>query len=184
VVRGELYRRRPPDEPPSPKPPSRDVAELKATMLLAQARILRPPVDVAYCAEVAGIHAITYSELSERHSAFLMKRGPIVGLIVNRKQPQVRQRFSIAHEIGHWVLERIPETKELAPVAARGRQYDEVERVCNFFAACLLMPRNWTRERFEWGLTNGELAKAFEVSTDAVRLRLRELGYYSRRALP
>jgi Zn-dependent peptidase ImmA (M78 family) len=49
----------------------------------------------------------------------------------------MRQRFSIAHEIGHWVLERAPITHDLRPIASRGREFTRLERICNYFAASL-----------------------------------------------
>jgi Zn-dependent peptidase ImmA (M78 family) len=159
-----------------------EYAELKATALLALARIPRPPVDVNECARAAGIALVIPSDRGEGTdddaSAVLMQRGDVVVALINSRQSPRRQRFSLAHETGHWVLERIPGTKDLAPIAARGRKYDQLERVCNYFAACLLMPRNWIRDRVEWGMTNGELVKAFDVSMPALTARLRELGWY------
>jgi Zn-dependent peptidase ImmA (M78 family) len=87
----------------------------------------------------------------------------------------VRQRFSIAHEIGHWVLERAPVTHDLAPIAHRGRAYDELERVCDYFAASLLMPRRWMQHFVAEVRTAGELGKFFDVSVPAMSARMREL---------
>lgn len=147
--------------------------------LLAQARMPGPPVDIEVCARVAGIALVIPSDLGtdndETASAVLMQRGEIVTALVNMRHGRLRQRFSLAHEIGHWVLERLPGTKELAPVAARGRRYDSLERVCDYFAACLLMPRPWVRDRVQRGDTIGDLARAFEVSAPAMSARLREL---------
>lgn len=184
-MRGEWYRRPPPDEPADPGEPTRDLAELKATALLAQARIAKPPVDVEECAQVAGIALVGYSKLNDAHSAMLMQTHEgIVGILVNQDHTRPRQRFSVAHEIGHWVLQRQPVTHIIAPIAARGRAYDSMERVCDYFAACLLMPRNWIRDRSEWGMTNAELERAFQVSRPALIGRLRELGYYARKRQP
>jgi Zn-dependent peptidase ImmA (M78 family) len=181
-MRDEQQRRRPPQPAPWPRPPTRDYAELKATALLALARIARPPVDVDECARVAGVALVSYIRMREDKSAMLMlTHENVVAILVNEQHARVRQRFSIAHEIGHWVLERVPGTHELRPIAARARTYNELEGVCDYFATSLLMPRNWISERVEWGMTNGELAKAFDVSMPALIRRLKELGYYSRR---
>lgn len=148
--------------------------------LLAQARITKPPVDVEECAQASGIALVNYIQMRVERSAMLMqtREGP-VAILVNEGHSLVRQRFSIAHEVGHWVLERAPVTHELRPIAARGRRaYDELERICDYFATCLLMPRNWIDHRVEWSMTNGELTKAFDVSMPAMLRRLRELGWY------
>lgn len=188
-MREERLRRRVPREDPRPHAPDRDVAELKATALLAKARILKPPVDVEECARVAGIAMVTNADLGvgqgdDSTSAVLMKRADVIVIVVNSRQVKARQRFSIAHEIGHWALERAPATHDLRPIAASGRRYDELERVCDYFAVCLLMPRNWIRDRVGSGMTIAELEKAFQVSTPALVGRLRELDYYSRRGMP
>lgn len=114
-------------------------------------------------------------------SAVLMQRGEVLIALINERHAPVRRRFSLAHEIGHWLLERVPGTKELAPIAARGRTYDRVERVCNYFAASLLMPRAWVRDRVNIGMTTGELARAFDVSAPAMAARMRELGLATQR---
>ncbi|HEV8654476.1 MAG TPA: ImmA/IrrE family metallo-endopeptidase [Candidatus Limnocylindria bacterium] len=180
-MRYEQLRRRPPDESPRDAVPTRDLAELKAMALLAQARITRPPVDPDECAVAAGVAIVNYMHMQSERSALLMQSHEgIVAILVNQDHAPVRQRFSVAHEIGHWVLERAPVTHELRPIAARGHAYDSMEHVCDYFAACLLMPRKWIRDRIEWGMTNGELRRAFEVSQPALVARLRELGYYAR----
>jgi Zn-dependent peptidase ImmA (M78 family) len=149
--------------------------------LLTQAQLSRPPVDIDMCARVAGIQLVAYADLGEQSALLSIVEG-IVGVLVNSRHWRTRQRFSLAHEIGHWVLERQPITHGLRPVAARGREYTAVERACDYFAACLLMPRHWIRERAESGMTNAEMTRAFDVSMPALVGRLRELGYHSGRS--
>jgi Zn-dependent peptidase ImmA (M78 family) len=156
--------------------------------LLAQGRVVNPPVDVEFCATISGIQLVTYSKLGA-HSAILSVPYGIPGVVVNVEHSKVRQRFSLAHEIGHWVLERAPATHDLRPIAARGRRYDALERVCDYFAVCLLMPRSWVgsfmRER-EWMLARPDLvdniARIFRVSPVAAEIRLVELGHIERRS--
>jgi len=150
--------------------------------LLSQAQITRPPVDLDMCARVAGVQLVAYADLGTQSALLSLVEG-IVGVVINSRHRPTRQRFSLAHELGHWILERSPVTHDLRPIAARGRAYSEVERVCDYFAASLLMPREWVRAHTEDGQTNEELAKLFDVSPPAMTARLRELGYISRRAL-
>ena len=180
-MRDEFLRRRPRElEPEARRPPTRAYADLKAMALLAQSRMAQPPVDIEWCAVTAGIRLISYDRLGGQ-SALLSVIEGIPVMIVERDHPRTRQRFSIAHEIGHWVLERAPLTHELQPIAARGREYTALERVCDHFAVALLMPWNWMRDRVAIGMTAGELAKAFEVSDGAMSRRMRELGLATQR---
>jgi len=179
-MRDEFLRRVPPKAEYEDRPPTRDVAELKAAALLSQARVVKPPVDVEMCARVAGIQLVAYGDLGKQSAVLSIVEG-IVGVVVNSNESRVRQRFSLAHEIAHWILERKPVTHELRLVAARGRQYNAIERVCDYFAASLLMPRSWLPQRVAIGKTTGELAQEFQVSSAAMSARMRELGLVTQR---
>jgi hypothetical protein len=101
-----------------------------------------------------------------------------------------RFRFTVAHEIGHWVLhlasprDRANALRLLhSPSAARR---DPRERQADYFAACLLMPRKLVRWHWqELGeLARGpavmdpcqEMARRFQVSEEAMWRRLEHLG--------
>src|SRR5262245_25774318 len=93
-----------------PRPRVRE-ADAKAAELLARQGIDAPPVAVDDVAEALGI-AVRKQPLEENVSAVLvLKPGgrPVIG--VNAHHHTNRQRFSIAHEIGHYVLHG--ETSEL-----------------------------------------------------------------------
>ncbi len=160
--------------------PTRELAELKALAVLAEIRPTRLPIDVDDAARAAGIELVEYATLGGQ-SAILSVVAGIPAVLVERSHARVRQRFSIAHEVGHWVLERAPISHDLRPIASRGRAYTELERICDYFAASLLMPRIWMQERVAIGMTSGELAKAFEVSESAMSARMRELGLVTQR---
>jgi len=48
-----------------------------------------------------------------------------------------RQQFSIAHELGHWVLH----SEVLDPQSLEKDEYKEMEEESNEFAACFMLPR-------------------------------------------
>jgi len=91
-----------------------------------------------------------------------------------------RRRFTIAHEIGHFVLhpERCrPERGGAVNEAGRMQ-----EREADAFAAELLMPEYLVREAVrQQGLDDARLADRFEVSRKAMQTRLRYLGLAERR---
>ncbi len=97
-----------------------------------------------------------------------------------------REIFSIAHEIGHQQLH----LSEQGLTLIRDDDFnnrDEYEIEANYFAACLLMPREKVSNfiRYELndknisnlnGLDIARIQTAFNVSYDMVIIRLRELG--------
>ncbi|HLU91942.1 MAG TPA: ImmA/IrrE family metallo-endopeptidase [Pedomonas sp.] len=137
------------------------------------------PVDVAACAQAVGlpIYAI---DLPRGVSGMLVRHDPKAGdsgyvCYVDSSEPSVRQRFTAAHELGHFVLHRhlLGDTHKdnylLRAEGFTGRQ----ETQANTFAADLLMPRDLIEQKLEEGLTSVEaLAKAFGVSKVAMSIRL------------
>lgn len=117
-------------------------------------------------------------------------------IFVNASHNQVRQRFTIAHEIGHLLLHKTPSGKAWIDVNLRGSASSagtEVQEIeANAFAAALLMPEQEIRLRWELLVPDGReltvpfgeqevervrgLAKVFEVSVDAMTYRLLNLG--------
>lgn len=91
-----------------------------------------------------------------------------------------RQRFTIAHELGHHVLhnnhgKRFRDTS----AALQGGTYDPVEVQANRFAAELLMPDYAVHALIvDNGVASIErLAQSFGVSEKAMQIRLKNLGY-------
>jgi len=99
-----------------------------------------------------------------------------------------RRRFTIAHEVGHFVL-HVPVVHKLFPdravdikeidegsSAAKLSKHRGREREANIFASELLMPEPLVRaQATATGFNLPALAKRFEVSVPAMRLRLRLL---------
>ncbi|MBA4190605.1 MAG: hypothetical protein C0467_21680 [Planctomycetaceae bacterium] len=118
---------------------------------------------------------------------------PSVGLVfVNASDPVPRQRFTAAHELGHFVLHReqmggrvsIADTP--AEIELTDEQSDRHEREANRFAVELLMPSNVCLARAAafkkaYGVCPRgpfayQLAAELLVSREAMRYRLNELG--------
>jgi hypothetical protein len=89
-----------------------------------------------------------------------------------------RRRFTIAHELGHWVcqvLEGRWQPVFCREVEAGGNGYPPLEREANVFAAELLMPEGTVRVRVGSG-SPADLAERFGVSSVAMHWRLYNLG--------
>lgn len=104
-------------------------------------------------------------------------------ITVNESAPRARQRFSAAHELGHWVHDR----GKVAFACAEGQFVGEwgaanPERRANRFAADLLLPRKMFKRRSRHKpvtfATVRQLAEQFETSLTATAIRLVELGSF------
>ncbi|MBJ9675225.1 ImmA/IrrE family metallo-endopeptidase [Burkholderia gladioli] len=96
----------------------------------------------------------------------------------------VRQRFTIAHEIGHVALGHLGAGRTLfrdPPEHFSAGSHNPEERAANSFAADLLMPERIVRFAiYERGVQDiARLANLFAVSQAAMRYRLINLGILS-----
>ena len=92
-----------------------------------------------------------------------------------------RRRFTIAHEVGHFILHPGRLAPERSGMANEAMRLDE--READLFAAELLMPEHMVRRAtLEEGADARVLADRFEVSEAAMSLRLRRLGLCERQS--
>ncbi len=138
-------------------------------------------IDVLKVAERIGIEVRT-STFPDEIFGLLVKNdnNPIIG--VNCKHHPHRQRFTVAHELGHYILhgtETIHYDVGGEPLYFRSDSiYYADEREANRFADELLMPEHLVSRCIEAGTCTVEtLAEVFDVSEDAMRYRLVNLGY-------
>jgi hypothetical protein len=91
----------------------------------------------------------------------------------------VRQRFSLAHEVKHVLDDELMASLPdgLYPATRGYSAHQRTERMCDRFAGALLMPRVLLRADWADGLQDiAKLAKRYDVSRAAMRVRLRQLG--------
>lgn len=159
-------------------------AELKATELLSSLSINNIPVTLDKIYNHLGI-SISY-DLGDNVSGILVsKRGGSTVIGVNPNESNVRQRFTIAHEIGHYILHKNKSelfVDEDYIVLKRSGEKDPYELEANVFAAALLMPEHLLEYHLKTlPLGNNTedkikiLAKKFEVSSIAMTYRLTNL---------
>ncbi len=164
--------------------------------LLEQHGVRQAPVDVKKLARAMDIQ-IKLDEVDDELSGFLFrdKKAGRAVIGVNKSQHENRQRFTIAHELGHYVLHegetvhldytRSAVTVNLRNSASSTGESDD-EREANFFAAEILMPSRFLEKDLQGkdldllgeddSLLEG-LAKKYKVSTRALTFRLTNLGY-------
>lgn len=137
------------------------------------------PVDPYSIARQLGIDVYT-AHLPEDVSGMLVKReGDAPAIYLNGADAEVRQRFTCAHELGHYMRHVGDGTHDLSfvdkrdPLATRGT--DPEETFANGFAANLLMPEPAVREQHDYGFSDIQLAEHFRVSLASMKNRLATL---------
>lgn len=102
-------------------------------------------------------------------------------ILLNETEPRERKRFTLAHEVGHWVCQ-VSEGRG-APVMCRAADVEPgadrtLEREANVFAAELLMPEDAVRSASTRNVD--ECAIRFGVSPLAMQWRLFSFGIQGR----
>lgn len=152
----------------------KNAVEKIANNLLKTAKVVdEAPVDVENIAN--SIHLkVEYFPFPDEVSGLLKKDMAVIG--INNSQHPRRQRFTLAHEIGHYVLEhKIMNIGDLVDDANTDTS-SPIEREANYFASCLLMPRELVKKHIKGKYEIKELAKKFDVSEQAMTIRILELG--------
>lgn len=99
-------------------------------------------------------------------------------IVLREDEPTVRQRFSLCHEIKHILDDEAVEQFGGGLYHAISLTTDEAaERVCDHFAACLLMPKIQLKRDWVNGVQDSQsLARRYNVSKAAMEVRLRTVG--------
>ena len=170
---------------------TREKLEEKAEKTLRETDTYRIPVAIEVLAHRLNV-AIQSEALGDNVAGMLVVEGNRGAIGYNSTHALVRQRFTIAHEISHYLLHVRKNQKSQLFIdrhltfrrdgySAGGVDFEEVE--ANQFGAALLMPRSLVRQeikRSDLDLDDEEaiifLAKRFHVSTAAMSNRLSNLG--------
>ena len=128
------------------------------------------PIDVRQVAERLGLE-VQYLLLDSGTDGMIVKEaGRPCKVVVDALAHTHRRRFTLAHEIGHYVqkYQKYALGDEGGEIdyrderSSKGTEPDE--RWANGFAAALLMPASAVRQFWAQGMTPEQLAEAFNVS--------------------
>lgn len=174
---------------------SKQTIRRKALECLKNCGIESFPVDLEKVADTFGVK-ISYQDLENRElSGLLSISDDGAMIVVNAEHHLNRQRFTIAHELGHYVLHANQGTKlfldaiyHRSSVSSEGTDSMEIE--ANRFAAELLMPIHFLKQAIAEEedrdlliASNGKdqrdlvkgLSTKFGVSPAAISIRLGDL---------
>ena len=155
--------------------PASDIRR-QATRLLDSASVSHEPVSLRDVVSALNLELVGKTREPFTSEAALELLGDARAAALQDSGNAGRRRFTIAHEIGHFVLH-----PERGRPECGGAAVDEAERVeeceADAFAAELLMPERLVREAVhKQGPDVDRLAGRFEVGRKAMRARLDDLG--------
>lgn len=136
------------------------------------------PVDPVKIATAAGIAVYGRGGSDDgqyAYSGYYRMFNGVPSIEFNVSEAPVRQRFTVAHELGHFALGHDDAPRDVGNFQSSG---DVRERQANKFAAGLLMPAALVTQYYRNGLASNieSLASLFGVSKDAMGYRLINLG--------
>ncbi len=159
------------------------LAKQQAEKLLKDFSITAAPIDVKDIAQKIGID-VGYAPSSKYSGMLIRKTDGVTLMGVNNNESAGRMRFTIAHELGHYILH----PKDDVTIDYRDKEYSnqkpKKEKQADFFAACLLMPESFVKSDFKKASKKGiffeedltDLADKYQVSGEAMKYRLIHLG--------
>ena len=139
---------------------------------------IEPPIHVEKLAESFGLRVWTFdfpNDISGSIRKDVTNGGPVgYSILVNASHPLTRKRFTVGHEIGHYLLHRDKIGDGLEDDALYRSGLSTLEEVqANRMAAEILMPYALIDEAIKGGKkTIAELAQLFVVSKEAMSIRL------------
>jgi Zn-dependent peptidase ImmA (M78 family) len=149
------------------------VAERQAALLLSAVGVNAPPVPHSLLVKLPFITVAKRSGLSMSAATSCTDIGWVI--LLNDDEPDFRQAFSLAHELKH-ILDD-PFINRLYPATGGYSSPERAEWICNYFAACLLMPKRHVTHDWCSGFQDiRRLAARYRVSRQAMNVRLSELG--------
>lgn len=150
------------------------------------------PLNIVEICTKMGITVQQTDEFPDDVSGIIFKENNRYYILVNKFHSVGRKSFTIAHELGHYILHKklLDEENELVsyikssngnviPVLPRGIEYNKRETEANNFAASLLMPEETFKKVCERSNSIEEVAHYFGVSVAAASIRANNIaGWY------
>jgi Zn-dependent peptidase ImmA (M78 family) len=169
-----------------------DDPEARAAETLAKLDFRLLPIPVEKVAKSLGA-LIRFQPFDEELSGMIFIKEGVAIIGVNALHHPNRQRFTLAHEIGHLVMHRdiisteVHVDREFAVLmrdATSATGQNKIEREANRFAAALLVPRNLLEKELKAKPFDidgqsplDELAKKFRVSKQMMEFRITNLPF-------
>lgn len=135
------------------------------------------PVNLSEIAKVNNID-IFYVDLPDDVSGAIKfdQQSNKFKILIKKTLTRTRQRFTLAHELAHYFLEKDLLRNTDLHIDVLYRRENEAESHIDYFAGALLMDRSVVEDLYSVTQSISSLASAFGVSESAMRMRLKSLG--------
>ena len=151
----------------------------KLLAYVAQENITTFPLDVNAVSVALGIN-VQYSPLENDLSGILRLNPDSAKweMVINSSYHPNRQRYTVAHELGHFCLHRYAVKEFKDRIFFRATASNQMEWEANEFAGTILMPEDHFTRLVREGIASvDELVGKFAVSSLALRIRAKQLGF-------
>ena len=150
------------------------LVELMARKYLKMGEVRCPPVPAVLIGlidqgDTTEVHELP---LKAYHGAIWHPKGGWI-IQVNADDTPATKRFTVFHEAFH-ILAHCRTTPVFRKRGAIGGSFNEL--LADYFAMCILMPRQWVREKWAEVQHLDRMVKIFDVPKPAMYVRLRQLG--------
>ena len=160
-----------------------------ANAILNKMNDITLPIKIEDIAKSEGLKVMPYPLEDDVSGLLVIENGQgVIGY--NENESRVSRRFTVAHELGHYMLHQDQASlfidKQFKAYRSQTSPKEasklELEKEANAFAAAILMPENLLKKELEktnidLGSEDGlkELSKTFDVSSTAMYFRLTNL---------
>lgn len=152
------------------------LVEQRVKYVLADAGQRRPPVNLDEICKRNGLALRRGQRLGRQQAHYDQGRAEIA---VSESRKGWAERFSIAHELGHALMEHGSQECYMGSIAVEAVPLDEADTGVNYeaeadaFADALLIPKEWLRRAvIDEGFTIDELREAFEATAPVMFIAL------------
>jgi Zn-dependent peptidase ImmA (M78 family) len=145
-----------------------ELLDIQAPHVTYDKLLALPNIEIALEPSYLMNHFAGISHFSKGHWVIFVDKNDIHG----------RRRYTLAHEFKHVIdhsLDKLAYQRLGYGDAEKRRAH--VEAICQYFAACFLMPKTWIKNSYANGVQDVyDLASLFQVSVTAMDVRLHQMG--------
>lgn len=138
-------------------------------------KLIKEQTDIKLCSYTKALNKynVPVEKLGSDSAELVEMEGSYI-IFYNNEEPEYRIRFSIGHELGHYLLGHKMNLSEDDPL------YKKQEIEANIFSAQLVMPEQIIRQASKRGkmINVDYIVNSFDVSVDAAEKRRKTLSKY------
>lgn len=153
------------------KQPNYQKAQDQAEKVLRENYVLEVPVPIGEVCERYGLTVLLANTNQQENSGVLDFEGKLI--YINKLDSNFRQRFTVAHELGHFLMHKELGKKHIerkSPIAGEKPWY---EKEADAFAAHLLVPLEFLKQ--DCCLPLSDISQKYKVSFDVIGYQMNRL---------